>query len=77
LKTVAGSVAMLLGSLILSLVVIFVFHIAGNLPIVWSRFIPALFLICALCTLVESIPLRDYDNLTVTAAAVLSGLLLL
>jgi phytol kinase len=77
LKTVAGSIAMLLGSFILSWLVIYVFHMVGNLQVVWSRFIPSLFVICVISTLVESIPLKDYDNLTVTMTAVLLGLILL
>jgi phytol kinase len=76
-KSWAGSLGMLLGGWILA-VGIFLIYIAAGVfagP-VWDS-LPSLALIALGCTCVETLPLKDVDNLTVTATAVILGHLLL
>ena len=75
-KTWAGSVAVLLGGFIFSLLVLVVFIQTGTFDLTYSTLIPRLLLISVVCAAVESLPLRDLDNLTVPAVAVALGLLL-
>jgi phytol kinase len=76
LKTWAGSLAMLVGSFLLSWLIVYVFNYAGIFAIQWESFLPRLGIICIAATLVESIPVRDIDNVTVPVTAILLGLLL-
>lgn len=75
LKTWAGSIAMFAGSFIISIFVLFIYAEVGIFNIYWVTFIPQLAMICFLSTLVESIPIKDIDNLTVPVSAVILGLL--
>lgn len=75
-KTWAGSVAVLLGGFIFSLLVMIVFIQTGTFDLKYTTLIPRLLLISVVCAAVESLPLRDLDNLTVPAVAVALGLLL-
>jgi phytol kinase len=75
-KTWAGSLSMFLGGVILSLLVLWVFALAGVFIVDWSLFLPRILLLGVLATLVESLPLRDLDNLTVPVVTVLAGLFL-
>lgn len=72
-KSWAGSLGMLLGGWILA-VIIFTIYIAEGVfsGSIWNK-IPALSLIALAGTLVESLPLKDVDNLTVTITAVILG----
>ena len=78
-KTWGGSAAMLLGGFVFALVFVALFQGVGmfdtGLP--GSALAARLGIVALLCTLVEALPLRDIDNLTVTAAAVGLGLILL
>lgn len=76
-KTWAGSISMFLGGVILSLVIIWIFTLAGEFDINWAVFIPRLILMGIIATAVESIPLKDLDNITVPAISVIAGLFLL
>jgi dolichol kinase len=67
---------MFLGGVILSLLVLWVFALAGVFIVDWSLFLPRILLLGVLATLVESLPLRDLDNLTVPVVTVLAGLFL-
>jgi len=75
-KTWAGTLAVLVGGFVFSLLVMAVFIQAGTFTLAYSNLIPRLLLIAVVCAAVESLPLRDLDNLTVPAAAVALGLLL-
>jgi phytol kinase len=76
LKTWAGSLAMLAGSFLLSYGVLAIFTSANIFMIDWQNFLPKLALVCFVCTIVESFPIRDFDNLTVPITAILLGTLL-
>jgi phytol kinase len=75
-KSWAGTLAMFAGGWLLSLLILWVYLAAGvfegNL---WS-YIPALTIITLAAAAVESLPLNDFDNLTVPAVAVALGHLL-
>lgn len=72
-KSWMGSLGMFLGGLALSWLVLAVYHIAGVFP-EWSPFNLSPLLVIALAgALVESLPLSDVDNITVTIAAILVG----
>jgi phytol kinase len=76
-KSWAGSLAMFLGGLVFALAIVVLFHTLGvfvpmlNLPSA-AR---AITVIALLATVVEALPLGDYDNLSLTALAVVLGLL--
>lgn len=78
-KTWGGSAAMFAGGVVFALVFVAWFQAVGmfdtGLP--GSALAARLGIIALLCTLVEALPLRDIDNLTVTAVAAGLGLLLL
>lgn len=74
-KTLAGSISVLVGGFVFSLLVMAVFIQTGIFDISYSSLIPRLLLISVICAAVESLPLRDLDNLTVPATAVALGLL--
>ena len=80
-KTWFGSLGMLVGGFVLALVILFVYHINGalvsdgsSLPFGVTLF--PLVIIALTATLVESLPLKDVDNITVTLVAVALGHLL-
>lgn len=72
-KTWGGSVAMFLGGWILSVVVIWVFVLAGKFSAGLSAYLLPITIIAAVGTLVESLPIKEMDNITVTVASVLLG----
>jgi len=72
-KSWAGSFGMLLGGWILSIFVIWLFiRVDIFLPPI-QYFILPISIIAIIGTLVESLPLKDLDNITVTASALLVG----
>ena len=75
-KTWIGSLGMFFGGWLLALAVIAVFVMADvfNIPL-WSYVLP-ITVIALGGTLVESLPFKDIDNITVTLAAVVLGHLL-
>jgi len=75
-KTWAGSLAVLVGSFVFSLLVLAVFIQFGVFNLSWGVLVPRLLLISVVSAAVESLPLSDLDNLTVPASAVALGLLL-
>jgi len=74
-KSVAGSLAVLLGGWVLSALILAVYVRAGIFAGPWSAFLLPLALVALAGMAVESLPYKDIDNLTVTLAAVLVGLL--
>jgi phytol kinase len=75
-KSFAGTISMYFGGLIFSSILIFIFIKFGFLNInFWDGF-PKILLLNILATIVESLPLRDWDNITVPAIVVLVGLIL-
>ncbi len=75
-KTWAGSLTVFLGGLIFSVVILGIFQAAGVFTFRWAELILDLTLISLACAVVESLPFRDIDNLTVPLTAVLIGFLL-
>lgn len=75
-KTWAGSLTVFLGGLLFSFVILALFQAAGVFDFQWNRLILNLVLISLGCAVVESLPVRDIDNLTVPLTAVILGTLL-
>lgn len=75
-KTWAGSMAMILGGFLLSLIVVTVLSLTGTTQINFAQFLIKLPIVVIISTLVESISRSDIDNLTVPLAAVATGLLI-
>ncbi len=76
IKSWAGTLAMFLGGWLLSLIVLGIYLAAGVFSgTLWS-YLPAVTLIALVATAIESLPLRDLDNLTVPLVAVILGLFL-
>jgi phytol kinase len=74
-KTVAGSLGMLLGGWFLAAFILFIFVHAGIFPGPFTAYLLPISVIALAGMLVESLPLKDVDNITVTLVAVLLGLL--
>ncbi len=72
-KSWMGSAAMLLGGLFFAIAVTLPFIYLDYFPITISTFIPRVTLIALAATLVETLPIKDLDNLTITITAVLLG----
>ena len=72
-KSWVGSAAMLLGGLFFAIAVSLPFIYLYYFPVTLSSFIPRVALIAVAATLVESLPIKDLDNLTITITAVLLG----
>lgn len=72
-KSVAGSLGVFFGGWILSAFVLAVYLPAGVFIGTFSAYLLPLTIIAAVATLVESLPQRDVDNITVTLATALLG----
>lgn len=75
-KSVAGSIGVLLGGFGLAALILGIYVAVGALPGPFGHYLLPLTLISILGMLVESLPYKDIDNLTLTLAAALAGLLL-
>ena len=75
-KTVIGSMGMFIGGWLLSLLVIWIFSIAGVFSMPFQSYIFPITIISLVGTFVESLPLEDVDNITVTISAIILGFLL-
>ena len=76
-KSWMGSVSMFLGGWILALGILWVYVGVKVFAGPTISYLPALTLIALAGTLVESLPLKDVDNLTITLTAVILGYFLL
>ena len=72
-KTWMGSFGMFLGGFLLSLLILIIYVAIGIFSTPILIMLPALLVISIAATLVETIPLRDVDNITVTLTAILLG----
>ena len=72
-KTVAGSVSVFLGGWLLSAFILAIYVGAGVFPELFGAFVLPLTIITFVSALVESSPLKDIDNITVTLAATVLG----
>ena len=75
-KSVAGSLGMFLGGWVLAAFILLIFVLAGVFAGPFSSYLLPITIISLAGMLVESLPLDDVDNFTVTLAAVLLGYLL-
>lgn len=75
-KSWAGSLGMLIGGWSLSLAILALYLATGIFPGTLQGYLLPVTLIALAGALVESLPLRDIDNLTITLAAVVLGHLL-
>lgn len=75
-KSIGGSIAMLAGGWIFAVGVLAVYYARGVLAGSLAENLPAISLIALSGLVVESLPFKDIDNLTVPAVAVLLGHLL-
>jgi phytol kinase len=75
-KSWVGSVAMFLGGLIAALLVLAVFLVFHVFPGSLGSYLPALTAITLSATLVESLPLQNIDNITITLTAMIIGAIL-
>lgn len=76
-KSWAGSLGMFLGGWIFAMIIMAVYIGAGIFPGTLGGYLPAITVIALVGTAVETLPVHDLDNITVTLAAVLVGLVLL
>ncbi len=74
-KTWIGSLAMLVGGFLLSVMIIGVFNYLKAIEVSYVYFLPRLFIVVFLSTLIESLSKSDIDNITVPLTAVISGVL--
>jgi phytol kinase len=72
-KSWIGSLAMFSGGFILSLAILAIYISVGIFDSTLIELIPTLLIISLMATIVETLPLQDIDNITVTATAVLLG----
>lgn len=76
-KTLFGSIGVLIGGILLSLLILAVYSFAGYLPEpITPYFLPVCF-IGFVVALVESLPVSDIDNITVPLVALLAASILL
>ncbi len=75
-KTLAGSLAVFLGGVGFTLLILLAHLSGGTFPGGLGDYLVAVLVIGFAATLVESLPMPDVDNLTVTGVAALLGLLL-
>ena len=68
-KSWLGSIAFFLGGSLLSLGVLAIFNSVGVFDINWSTFICTLIIVWLVATIVESLPLKEVDNITVPIAS--------
>ncbi len=76
-KSLAGSLAVFVGGLLFSVIIIAIYLNAGALPGKFMDYLLPVTVIAAACTLVESLPFRDIDNITVPIVAVMLGFFIL
>ncbi len=72
-KSWIGSFGMFSGGLILSIFILAIYISMGIFNTTLINLIPTILFITFLATIVETLPLQDVDNITVTATAVLLG----
>jgi phytol kinase len=75
-KTLAGSFGMFAGSWLASLLMIAVYHSRWDPILPLTHYLLPLTGICLGATLIESLPVKEIDNLTITLAALALGFLL-
>ncbi len=72
-KSWVGSGGMFLGGWLLSALVIWIYTLAGVFSASFQTYLIPITIIAVVGTLVESLPLKDIDNITVTVSAAIVG----
>ncbi len=72
-KTLAGSIAMFAGGLVFSIIILTAFSLADKMSVSISQLWLPVSVIVLAGTLVESIPIKDIDNISITISAVILG----
>ena len=72
-KSVAGSLSVFLGGWILTLIIFGVYVFMGTFSGPMTRFLVPVTMVAMGATLVESLPFKDLDNLTIPLACILIG----
>jgi phytol kinase len=75
-KSISGSMGMLFGGWVFSILIVWIFTIAGVFTLPIQSYLFPITIIAIVGTLVESLPLKDVDNITITLSAVILGYLL-
>jgi phytol kinase len=73
-KTPVGTAAVFLSGLIFSIGILLIYSLAGGIQNTSIRYLSVI-VIALIAAIVESLPLRDLDNITVPAASILAGLI--
>lgn len=74
-KSLAGSASVFVGGWLLTAFILFVFVSTGVFTGPFGKYLLPITIVSLVGTLVESLPFKDVDNITVTLAAVITGLI--
>jgi phytol kinase len=72
-KSFIGSLAFFLGGVIFSLIVIFIFMANNIFDDLWIKYIVCIVSICFVVMVIESLPIKHIDNISIPLAAVIMG----
>ncbi len=72
-KSWSGSIGMLLGGWVFSVLIVWIFTAAGIFSSPIQSYLLPVTIIAIVGTLVESLPLKDIDNITITLSAIILG----
>lgn len=75
-KSMAGSIAMFFGGFIFSIVLLHIFINSGYIQLTFTDYLIKTLLLSFMATIVESLPIRDLDNITVPMSVVIVGLII-
>ncbi len=75
-KSIAGSIAMFIGGFIFSTVLVLIFIKSGYLHLDLTQSILKIIILNLVATIVESLPISDWDNVTVPLAVIFVGLII-
>lgn len=74
-KSLVGSLGMFLGGFALSIIIMAIFIQAGVFTEELIFFITPILVIVSIATLIESLPIDEIDNITITLGSVISGMI--
>ena len=72
-KSIAGSLSVFVGGALLAALILFVYVSVGSFPVPFSRYLLPIGWIALGAMLVESLPFKDIDNLTLTVVSAVLG----
>lgn len=74
-KSIAGSIAVFIGGFVMSAIIIFIYVNAGVFSGTINNYLLPITVMALAGTIIESLPYKDIDNITMTVASVLAGYL--